>query len=52
MTQRRSLILSTVSALCWILLLAIILNSVFSATKLTKPVRSKDRHSAHGFNSE
>jgi hypothetical protein len=48
MTRRRSLILSIVTAGCWIILLAIVLNSVFAASKLTKQIRSKDRQSARG----
>ncbi len=48
MTRRRSLILSIVTAGCWIILLAIVLNSVFAASKLTKQIRSKDRQSTQG----
>jgi hypothetical protein len=48
MTRRRGLILSIVTAGCWIILLAIVLNSVFAAGKLTKQIRSKDRQSAQG----
>jgi hypothetical protein len=45
MTRRRSLILAIVTAGCWIILLAIVLNSVFAASTLTKQIRSKDRQS-------
>jgi hypothetical protein len=48
MTRRRGLILSIVTAGCWIILLAIVLNSVLAAGKLTKQIRSKDRQSAQG----
>jgi hypothetical protein len=48
MTRRRGLILSIVTAGCWIILLAIVFNSVFAASKLTKQIRSKDRQSAQG----
>jgi hypothetical protein len=48
MTRRRGLILSIVTAGCWIILLALVLNSVFTAGKLTKQIRSKDRQSAQG----
>jgi hypothetical protein len=41
MSRRRSLIVATVTAGCWIALLAIVLNSVFGASKLQ--LRSKDR---------
>ena len=43
MTRRRSLILSIVTAGCWIILLAIVLSSVFAASTLTKQTRDKDR---------
>ena len=43
MTRRRDLILSIVTAGCWIILLAIILNSIFAASGLDKQTRSKDR---------
>jgi len=46
MMRRRSLILSIVTAGCWIILLAIVLSSVFAASNLTKQIRSKDRQSA------
>ena len=46
MSRRRSLIVATVTAGCWIALLAIVLNSVFGASKLAKQLRSKDRQSA------
>jgi hypothetical protein len=46
MRRRRSLILAIVTAGCWIVLLAIVLNSVFGASKLAKQLRSKDRQSA------
>jgi hypothetical protein len=39
------LILSIVTAGCWIILLAIVLNSVFATNKLIKQIRSKDRQS-------
>ncbi len=45
MTRRRTLILSIVTAGCWIVLLAIVLSSVFAST-LTKQIRNKDRQSA------
>src|SRR6266403_1257282 len=45
-TRRRSLILSIVTAGCWIILLAIVLSSVFEASTLTKQTRDKDRQSA------
>ena len=48
MTRRRSLILAIVTAGCWIILLAIVLNSVFAASTLTKQIRSKDRQSTLG----
>jgi amino acid transporter len=48
MTRRRGLILSIVTAGCWIILLAIVLNSVFAASNLAKQIRSKDRQSAQG----
>jgi hypothetical protein len=48
MTRRRSLILSIVTAGCWIISLAIVLNSVFAVSNLTKQLRSKDRQSAQG----
>ena len=48
MTRRRSLILAIVTAGCWIILLAIVLNSVFAASTLTKQIRSKDRQSTQG----
>ena len=48
MTRRRDLILSIVTAGCWIILLAIVLNSVFAASRLDKQARSKDRQSARG----
>jgi hypothetical protein len=45
MTRRRSLILSIVTAGCWIILLAIVLGSVFEASTLTKQTRNKDGQS-------
>jgi hypothetical protein len=48
MTRRRGLILSIVTAGCWIILLAIVLNSVFATNKLIKQIRSKDRQSTQG----
>jgi hypothetical protein len=43
MTRRRSLILSIVTAGCRIILLAIVLSSVFSASNLAKQIdRSRD----------
>jgi hypothetical protein len=48
MTLRRGLILSIVTAGCWIILLAIVLNSVFATNKLIKQIRSKDRQSTQG----
>jgi hypothetical protein len=48
MKRRRNLILSIVTAGCWIILLAIVLNSVFAASNLNKQTRSKDRQSAQG----
>jgi hypothetical protein len=39
MTRRRSLILSIVTAGCWIILLAIVLSSVFAAGALSKQTR-------------
>src|ERR1700694_5895655 len=50
MSRRRSLIVATVTAGCWIALLAIVLNSVFGARKLAKQLRSKERQSAHPTN--
>ena len=48
MTRRRDLILSIVTAGCWIILLAIILNSIFAASGLDKQTRSKDRPKRSG----
>jgi len=45
MTRRRIWMLSIVTAGCWIVLLAFVLNSVFAANKLNKQIRSKDRQS-------
>ena len=40
MTRRRNMILSILTAGCWIILLAIVLNSVFAASRL----RARERH--------
>jgi hypothetical protein len=48
MTRRRSLILSIVTAGCWIILLAMVLSSVFTASNLAKQIRSKDRQDTQG----
>jgi uncharacterized membrane protein len=33
---------------CWVVVLAIVLNSVFASSKLNKQIRSKDRQSTQG----
>jgi hypothetical protein len=48
MTRRRSLILSIVTAGCWIILLAMVLNSVFAASNLTKRPVSSSREMLSG----
>jgi uncharacterized BrkB/YihY/UPF0761 family membrane protein len=40
MTRRRRLITTILTASCWIFLLAFVLNSVFGASKQSKPIRS------------
>jgi len=45
MTRRRIWMLSIVTAGCWVVLLAFVLNSVFAASKLNKQFRIKDRQS-------
>jgi hypothetical protein len=42
------LILSIVTAGCWIIMLAMVLSSVFAASKLTKPIRGKTQQSTQG----
>ena len=43
MSRRLKLTLAIVTAGCWIVLLAFVLNSILAANKFDKQIRSKDR---------